>query len=161
MLTKSNPGSVDSIIKNHAPYKDNLLKCLHELQDSHPQNYLEPEVLDAVSVRYNLSKGQIFGIVSYYSMFSLQPRGKYLIRVCQSPVCNMLGANNLVIYIESKLGIKPGETTPNGLFTLEHTECLGACNKGPAMIVNKELVCNLTPEKIDQVLNDLEAKGLK
>jgi NADH:ubiquinone oxidoreductase subunit E len=161
MISKSYQESVDSIFKKYAPTKDNLLRCLHELQDSHPQNYLAPEVLDAVSAHYNLSKGQIFGIVSYYTMFSLEPRGRYLIRFCKSPVCHMLGADNLVIQIEKMLGIKSGETTSDGLFTLEIAECLGACHQGPAMMVNKELVCDLTTEKIDQVLNDLKKIELK
>jgi len=161
MLTESYQERVDSIFKKYAPTKDNLLKCLHELQDNHPQNYLSAEVLDEVSARYNLSKGQVFGIVSYYTMFSLEPRGKNLIRFCKSPVCQMLGAGNLATHIEKMLEIKSGETTPDGLFTLELAECLGACHQGPAMMVNKELVCDLTAEKIEQVLNDLKEKELE
>ncbi len=155
MPANPNRENVDSILKKFAPTKDNLLKCLHQLQDNHPENYLSPEVLDAISAHFKLTKGQIFGIVSYYTMFSLEPRGRNLIRFCKSPVCQMLGSTNLLSYLEKEIGLKPWQTSADSLYTLELSECLGACHKGPAMMVNRDLVCNLTVEKINQVINDL------
>ncbi|MBS4012888.1 MAG: NAD(P)H-dependent oxidoreductase subunit E [Bacteroidetes bacterium] len=153
MQKELNKEQIISILQKYSPTKDNILKCLHELQDAHPQNYISKVILEETAKHFKLTKGQIFGIVSYYSMFSLKPRGRYLVRLCKSPVCNMLGAKSVTEYFDSKFNLKPGETTTDGMFTLELAECLGRCGKGPSMMINREVVTELDSKKIDEIIN--------
>jgi NADH-quinone oxidoreductase subunit E len=153
MQNELNKEQIVSILQKHPPEKDNILKCLHELQDSHPQNYISEAILDETASYFKLTKGQIYGIVSYYSMFSLKPRGKYLIRLCISPVCNMLGSKSVTEFFDKKYSLKPGETSADGMFTLEHAECLGRCGKGPSMMINREVITSLDNQKIDDIIN--------
>ncbi|MBW6501423.1 MAG: NAD(P)H-dependent oxidoreductase subunit E, partial [Bacteroidales bacterium] len=95
------------------------------------------------------------GVAGYYSMFSLIPRGRYIIRVCNSPVCNMMGSAGLIEALGSLLGIGVGETTPDGLFTVEEAECLGICDVAPAMMVNLKVYGNLTRKSLESVLEEL------
>jgi len=94
------------------------------------------------------------GVASFYSMFSLKPSGRYVIRLCDSPPCHLVGSKSLLEYLEKKLKIKVGETTPDRLFTLELTSCLGVCAVAPAMMINDEVYGNLTFEKIDKILEE-------
>ncbi len=153
MQKELNKEQILSIIKKHSPEKENILKCLHELQDAHPQNYISEAILNETAKYFKLTKGQLYGIVSYYSMYSLKPRGKYLVRVCKSPVCNMLGAKSVTEFFDTKFNLKPGETTSDGLFTLELAECLGRCGKGPSMMVNRDVITELDEKKLDEILN--------
>jgi NADH:ubiquinone oxidoreductase subunit E len=94
-------------------------------------------------------------------MFSFMPRGKYVIRVCESPPCHILGAQTIFKAIESELGVKVGETTDDGLFTLEGTSCLGVCGVAPAMMINDEVYGNLDKEKIHKILSQIQSKERK
>ncbi|MGQ9846511.1 MAG: NADH-quinone oxidoreductase subunit NuoE [Bacteroidales bacterium] len=147
---------ITKLLMKFEPKRENVIKALHELQDNHPQHYISKEIMDETAKYFKLTKGQIYGIASYYSMFSLKPRGKYIIRVCHSPVCSMMGSQNLIKHIENICGISLGETTKDGLFTIEHTECLGRCDKAPSMMINENVYTDLTVEKIDEILNDLK-----
>lgn len=157
-MHEMNEKSINNLLMQFAPKRENLLKALHELQDNHPQQYLSEEILDKTAKYFNLTKGQLYGIVSYYSMFSLKPRGKYLIRICKSPVCSMMGSRSLFEYIKNACGISEGKTSPDGIFTVEQTECIGRCGKAPSMMINKNVYTELTPQKIDQIINELKTK---
>ena len=138
-----------------SPDRANLLPLLHALQDNHPQNYLTGEVLKAAARHFGVSLSWIYGVAGYYSMFSLKPRGRYIIRVCNSPVCNMMGSTGIIEALGSILGINAGETTPDGLFTVEEAECLGICDVAPAMMVNRKVYGNLTHESLGDVIDEL------
>jgi NADH-quinone oxidoreductase subunit E len=144
--------SVQEIIHKHAPRRDNLLLILHDLQDNHPQRYLSEEALISVARYLNITRSAVFGVATYYSMFSLQPRGKYIIRVCVSAVCELMKFNTVFTRLESLLGIKTGETTPCGLFTLEKSECLGQCQEAPSMMINDQVYNNLDEQRIEQII---------
>ena len=101
------------------------------------------------------------GTASFYTMYSFDPRGKYVIRVCESPPCHILGAQTIFKAIETKLGIKEGETTKDGFFTLEGTSCLGVCSVAPAMMINDEVYGNLDEEKIGKILEQIKEKESK
>lgn len=143
------------ILKRFEPRKENLLSLLHALQRSNPQNYLEEEDLNLAANYLSLPLSFVSSVATFYSMFSLKPRGKYIVRICESPPCHLVGAESIIDTVSNFLGIKVGETTPDGLFTLELSSCLGVCGVAPAMMVNEEVYGNLTPEKVRSVLNDL------
>jgi NADH-quinone oxidoreductase subunit E len=140
------------IIKKHKPTRDNLLNILHDLQNNHPENYITNEAMDEVARYLNLTKSSVYGVVDYYSMLSLKPRGKYIIRVCISPVCHIKKAGGMISHLEKVLGIKTGETTSDKLFTLEVAECLGQCQEAPSMMINDKVYNNLTEERIREII---------
>ncbi len=148
--------SIEKILSEFKPFRDNLLPILHSLQDNHPQNYLSEEALRATAKYLNMSLSSVYGVVGYYSMFSRKPRGKYVIRFCPSPVCTLMGSVNVLDWFTQFLGINVGQTTPDGLFTLEVSECLGQCMKAPFMMINHDCYGNLTPEKIETIIHQLK-----
>lgn len=146
------------IISRFSPDRANLLSILHALQDNHPQNFLTEEALRATAGYLKVSLSWVFGVAGYYSMFSLKPRGRYIIRICNSPVCNMMGSMGVLDVLCSLLGISPGETTSDGLFTVEESECLGICDVAPAMMVNRKVYGYLTGDSVASILNELKQK---
>lgn len=143
------------ILTRFSPDRTNLLAILHALQDNHPQNYLTEESLRAAARYSGVNLSWVYGVAGYYSMFSLEPRGRYIIRVCNSPVCSLMGSSGLIEALGSILGIGAGETTPDGLFTVEEAECLGICDVAPAMMVNSRVYGNLNRKSLESVLEEL------
>ncbi len=121
--------------------------------------YLNDEVYQEISRTIRVPYIEIAEAATFYTLFPKQPVGKYLIQVCHNISCALLGADSLIEYLEQKLGIKKGETTPDNLFTLISVECLGSCATAPMMQVNQDYYENLTHEKVDQILEDLKAKA--
>lgn len=132
---------------------DRLLEDLHGIQEASGRNWLPPEELDRLSLRYGMLRGDIRGVVSYYSMLSLTPRGRHVIRLCVSPVCRMMGSEDLLAFLSRELGVEPGGTTPDGLFTLEECQCLGQCALSPAMMVDGRVFARLTPDSARAALD--------
>jgi NADH:ubiquinone oxidoreductase subunit E len=143
------------ILKRFEPKRENLISLLHALQRSNAENYLKEEDLKLAANYLSLPFSYVLSVATFYSMFSLKPRGKYVIRICESPPCQLVGAESIVDTVKEFLGINVGETTADGLFTLELSSCLGVCGVAPAMMINEEVYGNLTPEKVRSVLNDL------
>jgi NADH:ubiquinone oxidoreductase subunit E len=143
------------ILTGFSPDRANLLPILHALQDNHPQNYLTEESLRAVARHLRINLSWVHGVAGYYSMFSLKPRGRYIIRVCNSPVCNMMGSSGIIEALAGILGIVTGETTPDGLFTVEEAECLGICDIAPAMMINRTVYGKLTHESLKVIIDEL------
>ena len=150
--------STQKLLKKFNPQRDNLLLILHALQDNNPQNYLSEADLDATARYLKLTKSSVYGVARYYTMFSLKPRGKYIIRVCVSPVCELLKVDTIVADMEKLLEVKTGETTADGLFTLELSECLGQCQEAPSMMINKEVFNNLTAERIREIISEFRQR---
>lgn len=144
----------EQILKKFEPRLDNILYILHDLQDNNPQRYLAREDIEKCATYLNIPFSYVHGVVTFYSMFSLKPRGRYIIRLCESPPCHLMGSESLLEYLEKKLKIDIGETTSDGTFTLELTSCLGICGVAPALMVNEEMVGNLTPERLDAILEE-------
>ncbi len=143
---------LSEIFIKYKPDKENLLGMLHEIQNDNPYNYLCEEDLKAVAGFLNTTYSDVYGVASYYSMYSLKPRGRNIIRVCNSPVCNMEGSKGIVVVIEEILGVKVGEVTPDGMFSLELTECLGRCSVAPGMMVGEDVYGELDNDKITEIL---------
>jgi NADH-quinone oxidoreductase E subunit len=124
-------------------------------QVGHLSEQIYREISEIIEVPYI----EIAEAASFYTMFPKEPVGKYLIQVCHNISCALLGADSLVGYLEQKLGIKKGETTPDNLFTLISVECLGSCATAPMMQINDKYYENLTREKVDTILEELRRQG--
>ena len=143
---------IDAIIDQHRTQPGALMPVLQEVQEA--VGYLPPAVQERIAAGLNIQGSEVFGVMSFYSMYTWKPKGKYVVRMCESPPCHISGAGNMLQALESELGVKVGETTPDGLFSLEKSACLGICEVAPAMQINGVVVGNLTPDKIKQVLGD-------
>jgi len=152
---------VEEIIKKHGNKRENLLQILHDIQNQSYQNYISEENIKTLSEEMKIPVSDIKGTASFYSMYSFIPRGKYIIRICESPPCHILGAQTIFNAVEKKLGIKEGETTKDNLFTLEATSCLGICGVAPAMMINDEAYGNLDEKKINEILEQIQEKERK
>jgi len=145
----------EKILRNYPAEGDNLLAILHDIQDASPEHYLTDADLRAVADYLGLAYSFVYGVATFYTMYSLKPRGRFLIRVCQSPPCHLLGSTTISRELMRLLGIGFGETTADKRFTLEMSSCLGVCGVAPAMMVNDQVYGNLTPELIAEVLAGL------
>ena len=138
--------------------RSRLLTALYIAQEQ--EGYLTPEALKRIAGRLEVSESEVFSTASFYTLFRTEPVGRYVIQVCTGLSCYLVGgAERLVDYLERKLGIEPGETTPDGLFTLETVQCLASCGTAPAMRVNDELYENLTTEKVDMLIDQLRERA--
>lgn len=145
----------EEIFEKYENKPENILLILHDIQDENPYKYLTEEDLKEVSERLDLPYSFVYGVASFYSMFSLKPRGKYIIRVCESPPCHLMGAENILEELKKILKIDIGETTDDRLFTLELSSCLGVCGVAPAIMINNDVYGNLTKEKIVEIIDNL------
>lgn len=140
------------LLQRFKPHKDNILQILHALQNAHPEHYLTDEAMRNVAKYLNISLSSVYGVATYYTMFSVKPRGKYIIRVCQSPVCRMLKSSVIFDTLKAVLNVEIGGTTGDKLFTLEVTECLGRCGDAVSMMINESYYGNLTPELVKEII---------
>ena len=132
-----------------------VISALHTVQNYH-KGWLSRDLLDAVADYLGMSKIAVYEVASFYSMFDLQEVGQYKINVCTNISCMLTGAEEMVKHFEKRLGIKVGETTPDGKFTLRAVECLAACVCAPVCEINCDYHEALTPEKIDTLLGELK-----
>jgi len=146
---------VRELMEKYPPSMESLLDILHELQDAEPQHYLTRDALRAVAEYLDVALSDVVSTATFYSMFSLTPRGRHIVRICVSPPCQLVGAESLLEILCAELGIATGGTTGDGAFTLETTSCLGVCGVAPAMMVDNELYGNLTKEKVVRVIADV------
>jgi NADH-quinone oxidoreductase subunit E len=131
-----------------------LLAALYLAQEQ--AGWLSPEAIQRVATRLELSPGQVYTTASFYTMFKLKPQGKYLVQVCEGLSCYLAGgAEPLIAQLSQRLKIGPGETTPDGKFSLEVVECLAACGKAPSLRINDELYETMSPEALDELLEKL------
>ena len=143
----------EAILKKFEPNLSNILYIMHDLQDNNPERYLAKEDIEVCADYLNVPYSYVHSVASFYTMFSLKPRGRNIIRLCESPPCHLMGAHSLLEYLKGSLKVDVGGTTKDGIFTLELTSCLGACGVAPAMMLNEEMFGNLTPEKVDFILD--------
>lgn len=147
--------STEAVLQKYPPTKDHILLILHDIQRVNPGNNITREDIQKVAEYLNTTTGAVYGVVSYYSMFSIKPRGKYIIRFCKSPLCRMVGALDLLAFLENELSVKLEETTGDSMFTLETSECLGHCDKAPVMMVNKEMYFHLDTVKLEHIIGNI------
>jgi NADH-quinone oxidoreductase subunit E len=133
--------------------KSALLPLLHIAQ-AESNGWLSVPVMDKVAAMLNIQPIEVYEVATFYSMFNLHPVGKCLIEVCRTSSCWLRGANDITSHIEQKLGIKKGETTPDGQFTLRTVECLGSCGTAPMLQIGEKFYENLTIEKVDAIIEE-------
>ena len=133
--------------------KSALLPLLHLAQDSFG-GWLSAETMDYVAELLQITPIEVYEVATFYSMYNTKPVGKYMFEVCQTGPCMLRGSDDIIAYIENTLGIKPGETTPDGMFTLKTVECLGACGYAPMMQLGKHYREHLTKEKVDAIIDE-------
>lgn len=132
-----------------------VLPALHIAQEEN-KGWLSRELLDAVADYLEMPRVAVYEVATFYSMFELSPVGEHKINICTNISCMLRGSEKLVSHVEKRLGIKMGQTTSDGKFTLREVECLAACVNAPVCQINKIYHENLSTEKLDQLINDLE-----
>ncbi len=131
-----------------------LIPFLQEIQNAY--GYLPPPVLTELSTRTSIPASRIYGVVTFYEQFYLEPRGRHTIRCCRGTACHVRGGSGIIEAIQNVLNVAPGETTEDMRFTFETVACLGTCFLAPVIMVNKDYYGNLTPNKIQGILEKYE-----
>src|SRR5688572_15876252 len=151
---------VQKIIKRYpeGKQKSALLPVLH-LAQAEFDGWLSPEAMDYVAGLLNIKPIEVYEVASFYSMYNMEPVGKCLIEVCQTGPCWLRGSDDIVAHLESKLKIKAGETTPDGMFTLKTVECLGSCGTAPMLQCGADYYEDLTNDKVDTLLDKLRTEN--
>lgn len=149
--------TVQQIVEERGKSRENLIQILHDMQKHSGDNSLHHGQLSELADTMGLTVADVVSTASFYSMFSLVPRGRHVIRVCESPPCYVMGEEDVLTAIREKLDIELGETTGDGCFTLETTSCLGACGVAPVMMVDDEIYGNLNRAKVCEILDSIAA----
>ncbi len=151
----------DAIISHRYPVgklKAGLLPILHLVQAEY--GWVSPEAMDQVADYLDIKPIEVYEVATFYTMFFLKPQGKYVLEVCRTGPCGLVGADKIMGHIEKTLGVKEGEVTSDGLFSWRGVECLAACGMAPVLQIGPEYTYyeHLTEEKIDQLIKDLKNK---
>jgi NADH-quinone oxidoreductase subunit E len=131
-----------------------VLPCLRRIQEE--RGYVADGDIEELAAFLGVPAIQVEEVLSFYTQFRRRPVGRWHLQVCRNVSCSMRGAETLVAHLERRLGVGPGETTPDGRFTLSTVECLGSCGTAPAMMLNDRYVENLTAESVDSLLQELD-----
>jgi NADH-quinone oxidoreductase subunit E len=139
--------------------KSALLPILHDVQAEY--GWLSPAAMDKVAEYLGILPIEVYEVATFYTMYFLRPQGKYVLEVCRTGPCCLVGAEKIMKHIEDTLGVKEGEVTPDGLFSWRGVECLAACGFGPVLQIGPEYTFyeNLTAESVNQLIGDLKAKA--
>ena len=141
----------DEIINKYKNVKGALIPVLHETQDLY--GYLPLHVQKKVAERLNVPLAEVYGVVTFYTQFSLTPKGKNKISLCMGTACYVKGAGDILDKFKEKLGIEVGECTPDGKFSLDACRCIGACGLAPVLMVNEDVYGKLTVDDVDSILS--------
>jgi NADH-quinone oxidoreductase E subunit len=141
---------VNTVVQRYSADREALVEILRDL--NHQAGHLTEDHLDLVADELQLPNSQVYGVASFYSMISLKPLGRHVVRLCEDAPCHVAGGQEIWETLEHELGISFGETTPDGEWSLLTTSCIGACSVGPVMMVDEEIYGNLTPDKVREIL---------
>jgi len=145
---------VNEIIGEHGREQSALIPILQEVQAEY--RYLPEEILTYIATAMGLSVATVFGVATFYAQFSLEPKGKYVVRVCDGTACHVRHSMPVYQAIRSRLGLKDGRfTTPDMMFTVETVACLGACGVAPAMVIHEKVYGKMTPEAACTIIDTL------
>ena len=148
--TEEQAAKLQAVISQHKDQPGAVIPVLHEAQNIY--GYLPIEVQTMIAEGLGVPLAEIYGVVTFYAQFSLNPKGKYEVGVCLGTACYVKGADLLLEKVEKVLGIKVGECTPDGLFSITATRCIGACGLAPVMTVGDDVYGKLTPEEVEGIL---------
>ncbi len=155
-MKKINLQEFEAIIDSFKEVKGALIPLLHEAEKLY--GYIPIEIQNLLSSKLKISNAEINGVATFYTMFHTAPTGKYHIGVCTGTTCHLSGSAKLLKHLEEKLGIKEGETTSDGQFTIVPVKCIGNCDVSPNMTVNEKVYNKVTIDLIDQLINELSTK---
>ena len=134
--------------------REDLLVLLEEAQSK--SGYLSEDIIAGLAESVAMSLSDVYGVATFYSFLSTKPLGRNVVRICQSLPCYLKDSRMIIESVADELGIKPGETTPDGKFSFALTNCIGACDEAPAMLINNDMHGNLTPAKIVKILKSYQ-----
>ena len=149
MITKF----MEKLFEKYLPDKDNLIQILNEVQDEY--GYIPEMCQELISNYLKISKAEIYGVITFYSRFTLEPKGKYTISICLGTACYVKGSQKILDRLQERLKIEPGQTTEDGMFSIDKTRCVGACGLAPVFTVNDEVYGKATVKMLDEVLDKL------
>lgn len=147
--------ALDKILAKYKGIQGSLISILQDAQEEY--GYIPPEMIKYISAETGYKEAKIFGVATFYAQFRMEPVGKYLIMLCQGTACHVNGSIEIEAAINEELGITNGQTTADGLFTLENVACLGCCSLSPVMMINDQTYGSLTPEKAKKIIRDIKA----
>lgn len=139
------------IFTHHHRTRDALIPLLQDVQGEF--GYLPPEAMAAAARHCRIEPVEVYGVATFYAQFKFSPLGKNIVMVCQGTACHVMGGARVLEEVEAQLGITPGQTTEDRMFTLERVACIGACALAPAMVVNKDTYGRMKAEKVTEILN--------
>lgn len=146
---------LDDVLKKYEGIDGSLITILQKTQDIY--GYLSVPMIEYISLATKIKSAKIYGVATFYTQFRLKPVGKYLIMLCQGTACHVNGSKRIEEAINEELNISEGETTEDGLFTLNNVACLGCCSLSPVMMINGETYGKLTPEMTKEIIRNLKA----
>ncbi len=149
-MNESSVQQIDEVVQRYGADQEALVEILRDLNQM--AGHLSREHLRGVAQRLHLPESQVYSVASFYSLISLKPLGKHVVRLCEDAPCHVAGGREVWEALEHELGIPFGETTLDGEWTLLTTSCIGACAVGPVMMVDDEIYGNLTPEKVREII---------
>lgn len=144
---------LDAVVARYPTRDSALMPCLWIIQDEH--GHIPPAGVVWLADRLGLAEARVWELCSFYAMFRTEPQARHVLQVCHNISCHIMGARGVIAHLEQRLGVRLGERTPDGLFQLEGVECLGSCGSGPCLQLGKHLYENLTPAKVDALLDGL------
>ena len=147
---------VENILLNYTKDKSNLIQILNEVQEKF--GYVPMQVQEQIAKYLNIEVAEVYGVVTFYSRFTLKPKGKYAISVCMGTACFVKGGEKVLDKVKEKLKIEEGETTGDGKFSIDATRCIGACGLAPVFTINDEVYGKATPEMVDKVIEEYKNK---
>ncbi len=147
---------VEKILANYTNDKSNLIQILNEVQDKF--GYIPMNVQEQIAKYLGIEVAEVYGVVTFYSRFTLKPKGKYAISVCMGTACFVKGGEKILDKVKEKLKINEGETTEDGKFSIDATRCIGACGLAPVFTINDEVYGKATPELVDKVIEEYKNK---
>lgn len=147
---------VDQILVKYTNDKSNLIQILNEVQEKF--GYVPTIAQEEIAKFLGIEVAEVYGVVTFYSRFTLKPKGKYAISVCMGTACFVKGGEKVLDRVKEKLKIQEGETTEDGKFSIDATRCIGACGLAPVFTINEEVYGKATPEMVDKVLEEYKNK---
>ncbi len=157
MLSEKYAEQVNTILARYPSKRSAVLPLLYLAQREY--GYCSEEAMREVAGLCDLEPTEVFGVAGFYSLFHRDPTGRYVLEICNDLPCALRGADQFVDHVCKRLGVKPGETTPDGMFTVETVMCLAACDRAPMMQVNLDYYENLDAEKFDALVEELRRKA--
>ena len=145
---------IEQLVGKYGRNRSSLLPILQDIQRKH--KYIPDFAQQEVARLLDIHPVEVYSVITFYAFLNTKPKGRNIIRLCQTISCDMQGKADVAKAIERELGISFGETTKDNKFTLEYANCLGLCDQGPAMIINERVYYKLTPEKAVQILNEIK-----